>query len=200
MSDPRSPDGPLTDGQAFRAYLQSALAVLTPLTALGYFQERLPGAPDEALAEIVNVFTAWAQPQRERFLAALPEDKRGLFAIFGHRAATLSIRQLRPEWLRLGLVGFVMAHAMMHDAAQIGRQGGAGPDAAPDAALAVFYHCARMLEIEPVDLFDEAAGYAPAELALRMRAFGRREDVVLKQFGWRKIQTPDGVRFKFEWG
>jgi hypothetical protein len=192
MSDPRSPDGPSADGQAFRAYLQGALAVLAPLTALSYFQERLPGATDEALAEIVNVFTAWARPQRERFLTALPEGKRGLFAIFGHRAATLSIRQLKPEWLRLGLVGFAMAH----DTGQIGRQGGAGSD----AALAVFYHCATTLAVEPAGLFDEAAGYAPGELALRMRAFGRREDVALKQFGWRKIHTPDGVRFKFEWG
>jgi hypothetical protein len=166
------------------------------LTALGYFQERLPGATDEALAEIVNVFTAWPRPQRERFLAALPEDKRGLFAIFGHRAATLSVRQLKPEWLRLGLVGFTMAHATTHDTDPIGRRGGAGPD----AALAVFYHCAQMLESKPASLLDEAAGYAPAELASRMRAFGRREEVVLKQFGWRKIQTPDGVRFKFEWG
>jgi hypothetical protein len=33
-----------------------------------------------------------------------------------------------------------------------------------------------------------------------MKAFGRREGVMLKQFGWREIRTPDGVRFKFEWG
>lgn len=192
MTDQHSTGGVSANGQAFRAYLQSTLAVLAPLTALGYYQETLPSLTDDALAEIVNVFTAWTQPDRERFLAALPENKRGLFAIFGHRAATLSVRRLQPEWLRLGLVGFAIAN----HADQSGRQSGTGPD----AALAVFYHCAKMLEVKPAELFDEAAGYASAELAWRMRDFGRRESVVLKQFGWREIRTPDGVRFKFEWG
>jgi hypothetical protein len=190
MADPNLPDSLPANGQAFRAYLQSALAVLTPLTALAYYQEPLPSATDDVLAEIVNVFTAWAQPQRERFLAALPEDKRGLFAIFGHRAATLAVRQLKPDLLRLGLVGCVIARADDPP----GNQG-----TGLSAALAVFYRCARMLEIEPDPLFEEAAGYASDDVGSQLRAFGRRPDVRLKQFGWREIRTPDGVRFKFEW-
>jgi hypothetical protein len=135
--------------------------------------------------------TAWPQPQRDRFLAALPDDKRSLFAIFGLRAATLSIRQLNPEWLRLGLMGYAIAH--------VGDQSGHNPGGGLDTALAVFYHCARMLENETEKLFDEAAGYASNEMAERIRAFGHREDVTLKKFGWREIRTPEGIRFKFEW-
>jgi hypothetical protein len=183
MSDPT----PTANGQAYRAYLEVALAVLDRLTAIDYYPSPLPSPADEALAEIVSAFTAWPPSVRERFLAALPSDKRGLFGIFGHRAATLAVRQSDPDRLRLGLVGSAVAN---YDPP---------PDRNVEVALAVFYHCARKLEMDPAELFDEAAEFTSDETATRMRAFGRRAGLTLKQFGWREIKTPDGVRYKFEW-
>jgi hypothetical protein len=175
------------NGQAFRAALESAQAILAPLATLDYYQQPLPSATDEALAGIANVFTAWSSTQRRRFLDGLPESKRSLFAIFGHRAATLAVRRVETEWLRLGLIGYAIAG---HTGSDSGKS---------DKALAVFYHCAHKLDIDPEKLFDEAAEYATDSVALRMRAFGRRRDVTLNQFGWREIRTREGIRYKFEW-
>ena len=175
------------NGQAYRAYLESTLAVLERLTVIDYYPSPLPSPPDEALAGIVSVFTAWPLPVREQFLAALPVGKRGLFGIFGHRAATLAVRAGDAEKLRLGLVGCAIANLEIP------------PNRKVDAALAVFYHCARKLELEPQVVFDEAAQFATDEMAARLRAFGRRTDVTLKQFGWREIRLPEGVVFRFEW-
>lgn len=183
----QSPANQSANGQAYRAYLESTLAVLDRLTVIDYYPSPLPSPPDEALAEIVGAFTAWPLPVREQFLAALPAEKLGLFGIFGHRAATLAVRSGEPEKLRLGLVGYAMANVEIPHHRQV------------DAALAVYYHCARKLELEPQVVFDEAALFASDEMASRLRAFGRRDDVTLKQFGWREIRQPEGVVFRFEW-
>lgn len=75
------------NGQAYRAYLENALSVLRELTALEYYPAPMPAPADEVLAKVVSAFTGWPLPAREQFLAGLPADKRGLFGIFGHRAA-----------------------------------------------------------------------------------------------------------------
>lgn len=190
MNDELSALSP-SNSQALQAYLQSALATLGPLTPLTYYQEPLPSAADEVLMEIVNVFTAWSKADRDTFQDAIPEGKRSIFAIFGHRLATLSVRQLKPEWLRLGLIGNAIAN---HDM-RYGLNTGHGLD----VALAVFYHCAKTLELEPERLFDEAAAFASDDTASHFRHFGRREGLTLKQFGWREIRKPEGVSYKFEW-
>lgn len=186
MSDIQPPSPP-ANGQAYRAYLENTLIVLDRLSVPDYYASPLSSPADEALAEIVSVFTAWPLPVRERFLESLPNDKRGLFAIFGHRAATLAARHGEPDRLRLGLIGNAIANYRIP------------PNRNVEAALAVFYHCARKLELAPQSLFDDAAQFAGDDMAARMRAFGRRADVTLKQFGWREIRTPEGVRYKFEW-
>ena len=175
------------NGHAFQAYLEGARAVLNGVTAIDYHQSPLPAPLDELLAAIIGAFTALAAPERERFMAALSDGQRALFALFGHRAATLAVRRADPEQLRLGLVGNVIANYAIPDKRHV------------DVALAVYYHCARKLELNPQAVFDEAAQFATAEMAARLRAFGRRTDVTLRQFGWREIRSEEGVRYKFEW-
>jgi len=178
---------PTANGHAYRAYLESAQALLAGLTAIDYYPSPLPSPADEALAEVVSAYTGWPIQVRERFIESLPPEKAGLFAIFGHRAATLAVREIDPDRLRLGLIGNAIANYPIPAGRNV------------DAALAIFHHCARKLEIEPAVLFDEAAQFAADDMAEKLRAFGRRQDVSLKQFGWREIRTPDGVRYKFEW-
>lgn len=175
------------NGQAYRAYLERALEVLDSLAVDSYYSSPMPDAADDALAEIVSAFTAWPLPVREQFLAQLPSNKRNLFGIFGHRAATLAVRRQDRELLRLGLVGNLIANSPIP------------PNRNVEASLAVFHHCARKLEIEPDNLFEESSQFADEEMASRLLAFGQKPDVSLKQYGWREIRTPDGVRYKFEW-
>ena len=175
------------NGRAFQAYLESARATLDGVTAIDYHQSPLPGSLDERLAAIVGAFSGLAALERERFMGALSDGQRALFALFGHRAATLAARRADPEQLRLGLVGSVIANYAIPDKRNV------------DVALAVYHHCARKLELSPTELFDEAAQFATDEMAARLRAFGRRTDVTLRQFGWREIRGEEGVRYKFEW-
>lgn len=178
---------PAANGQAYRAYLESALSLLDVLTAVDYYASSIPSSTDQALGEIVNAFTAWTSKVRGEFIDSLPAEKRGLFGVFGHRAATIAVRKGDPEWLRLGLIGNVIANTPVP------------PNRNLEAALVVYYHCARKLEIDPQALFDDAAQYASGDLVERLEVFGRRSDLSLKSYGWREIKTPDGIRFKFEW-
>jgi len=186
-AQPIPPPNPAANGLAYRAYLERTLELLDGLTVNAYYSSTLPSAADDALAEIVSAFTAWPVPVREQFLAQLPSNKRSLFGIFGHRAATLAIHRQDRELLRLGLIGNLIANSPIP------------PNRNVEAALVVFYHCARKLEIEPSELFEESSQFADDGMALRMLAFGRKQGVTLKQYGWREIKTPDGVRYKFEW-
>ena len=182
-----SANTPSANGRAFQAYLEGARAVLDGVTAIDYHQSPLPALLDERMAAIAGAFTALAAPDRERFMAALSDGQRALFGLFGHRAATLAVRRGDAEQLRLGLVGSVIANYTIPDKRNV------------DVALAVYHHCARKLELNPPEVFDEAAHFATDEMAARLRAFGRRTDVTLRQFGWREIRGEEGLRYKFEW-
>lgn len=181
------PNAGAVNGQAYRAYLEGALAIVDRTTAAEYYALPLPWAIDDALAEIAGAFTAWSAPVREQFQEALGARGRGLFGIFGHRAATMAVRRNDPELLRLGLIGSAIANYTIAPARKV------------DAALAVFYYCARKLDLEPKELFQDVARFAADEMARELVSFGNRENVSLKQFGWREIRTPDGIRFQFEW-
>lgn len=178
---------PPANGMAYRAYLEAATVVLDRLSIETYYSSPLPAPADEALAEIVSAFTAWPPPARESFVTHLIPSKRGLFGIFGHRAATLAVRNNEPERLLLGLVGNVIANSPIP------------PKRNVDAALAVFYHCSRKLGLEPQVMFDEAVRFATDDMAAVLSEFGHRDDVTLKQYGWREIKTAKGVLYKFEW-
>lgn len=175
------------NGQAYRAYLEGALAITSRTTAVAYYAMPLPSPVDDALAEIASAFSAWSPHLREQFQEALDTRRRGLFGIFGHRAATLAVRRNDPDLLRLGLIGSAIANYEI------------SPNRKVDTALAIFHHCARKLELEPRELFEDVARLAADEIARYLRTFGRREDVALKQYGWREIRTTDGIRFQFEW-
>ena len=165
------------NGQAFQAYLESARAALAGLSTVGYYQQPLPAPIDGRLGEIVSAFSGLPWLQRERFMDALEPRERSLFGVFGHRAATLSVRNADKEQLRLGLIAAAIANFVIPEKRDV------------DVGLAVFYHCAQKLAADPQEFFDEAAEYAAGAMADRMRAFGERTDVTLKQYGWREIRT-----------
>ncbi len=178
----------MQNGTEFTAFVEDVVRFLEGKKSVAYYQEPLPSPTDEEMAGIVGRFVAATPEQREQFLRSLTNRQRALFGIYGHRAATLAVRQkLGRQALLYALVGAAIANYQIPQKRRV------------ELALAVYHHCARVLGFHPAELFAAAAEYASPEMAEMMRSFGKRGDVTLSKFGWRELKTPDGVRFKFEW-
>jgi hypothetical protein len=180
-------DSMLGNGNVFRAFVEEAVAVLQDVGAIDYYQRPLPDELDDKLAELVAQFMVATSDQRALFAEAFTEKKRAVFGIYGHRAATMSVRLEAPDRLLCGLVGAAIANYTIPNNRNLA------------VSLAVYHHCARKLGMNPVDLFEDAAQFASDEFALILLQFGRQPDVTLRKYGWREIKTPDGVVYKFDW-
>ena len=100
----------------------------------------------------------------------------------------MSLRKRSRARLLQGLIGAVISNFVIPEKRRV------------EVGLAVYHHCARQLQVNTVDLFEEAATLASPAYAVTLREFGRRSDVILSKYGWEERQTPDGVTFKFNWG
>lgn len=177
----------MQNGNAFRTFTDEARRYLSGLKVAIYYAEPLPSTTDERLRVIVERFMRGTAVEQAQFQLSLAQAQRSLFGIFGHRAATIAVRQNNQDWLFAGLVGAVIANYIIPPRRNV------------DVSLAVYHHCAQKIEIAPADLFTRAAQYAQPELAQKLHTFGHRADVHLKQYGWQEQKTPDGVRYKFSW-
>jgi hypothetical protein len=178
----------MKNGNAFLAFIEESAAFLSGLKSIDFYQEPLPSQTDETLDRMVHRFQMASPRQREQFQAALTQGQRSLFGVYGHRAATLAVRETAPDRLTRGLVGVVIANYVIPEKRQV------------EVGLAIFHHCARKLEMNVIDLFEDVAQYANEGFASRLLAFGRRPDVTLKKYGWRELNTPEGVKYTFSWG
>jgi hypothetical protein len=176
------------NGDVFNAFTEESARILGDKKVVEYFQEPLPSSMDEEIARMIDRFMGATSQQQEWFQVTLSQVQRSLFGIYGHRAATLSLREQSRERLLNGLVGATIANYVIPDKRRV------------EVSLAVYHHCARKLGANTVDLFEQAADYATPGFAQQLLAFGRRSDVTLARFGWKELQTPEGVRFKFDWG
>ncbi len=177
----------MKNGTEFRTFVEETAVFLTETAVLDYFRQPLPAPIDERMGQIVDRFMVASPEQRDLFLDALGKSQRSLFGIFGHREATMGMREESRERLLRGLIGAALAHQAL-DRGSLA------------AAWAVPHHIARKMGVNTVDLFDEAATYMTGEIGERLREYGRRSDVGLRQFGWREIKTPDGVKYKISPG
>ncbi len=178
----------MNNGTEIQAFIEQTANFLAGMRVTDYYAEPLPSPNDWRLANVVGRFMALTAGQRETFQAALTRPQRSLFGIYGHRAATLAMREKSHERLLSGLVAAVIVNYAVPARRSV------------EVALAVYYHVACKLGINTVDLFDEAAGYGGAAAAALFEEYGRRPGVTLKKFGWREIKTPDGVKYKFSTG
>jgi hypothetical protein len=177
----------MKNGDAFNAFLQETQQFLAGLQVITYYSSDLPSVVDDRFSVIVNRFMEADAEKRERFSASLNDSERSLFGIFGHRGATLAARQKSETQLLQGLVGTVIANYKIPEKRRV------------EVALAVYYHVARKLDLNPIELFENAAVYANEEFASKLLSFSRKPGVTLNSYGWREITTPDGVKYKFEW-
>ena len=177
----------MNNGNAFRTFIDETVHYLSGLKVVVYYAEPIPSTTDERMRIIVERFTRGTAVEQEQFQQMLAQEHRSHFGIYGHRAATLAVRQNSRDWLLSGLIGAVIANYIIP------------PKRNLDVSLAVYHHCAQKIGVSPAELFAGAAGYAQPVLAEKLSSFGRRADVNLKQFGWQEQKTPDGVRYKFSW-
>jgi hypothetical protein len=177
----------MKNGTEFKVFVEKTAVFLAETAVLDYFRQPLPSPLDERMAEVVSRYMAASPEQRQLLLTALSKQQRSLFAVFGHREATLGIRTESRERLLRGLVGTAITHQML-DRGSL------------EASLVVHHHIARKMGVNTVDLFDEAAGFVSGPIVDYLRVYGRRSDVGLRNFGWREIKTPDGVKYKISPG
>jgi hypothetical protein len=177
----------MKNGDAFTAFVQETQQALQELRVVDYYQEALPSATDEQMAAVVSCFMQAEPTQRSRLLDSLSAQARSLFAIYGHRTATLAARHKSREQLLHGMVGVVMANYIIPEKRRV------------EVALAVFHHVARKIDVNVIEFFEDTAVYATPAFAQTLLAFGRKSDVTLKKYGWRELNTEDGVKYKIEW-
>ncbi|MBK8931513.1 MAG: hypothetical protein IPM76_04195 [Chloroflexi bacterium] len=175
----------MENGNSFRVFTADSAAYLADRTVADYYAEPLPAVTDEKLDEMVIRFMAATPAEREFFQAALSPAQRSLFGIYGHRVATTAVRTTDPDQLLRGLVGAAIANFTIPNRRNV------------EVALAVYYHCARKLGVNTVDLFEMAAEFAGGAIVGELLAYGRRSDITLQKFGWREVKSPDGIRYKF---
>jgi len=164
---------------------QTAVSHKTPI--IEYHRQPMPSPMDEELRAIVTAFQQLSADERDAFISALPHPTRKLFGIYGHRAATIAVRQDEPDWLRSGLIGTVIANDGMDDGRKI------------ITALVVPQHCAIKLKMDLAELFEETAVYAHPPLSDQILN-ASRTPLSLRTFGWQELKTADGIRYKFGMG
>jgi hypothetical protein len=166
------------DGVKFRALSDRATVVLESLDLEHYYGG--PCVADKAIGSLGRAFAAATPEQRADFSAALTPHARRVLGRFMLRAPMLALRQRDKSVLHDGLLVGVLLEQRVRDWRD------------DLVAFAPYYYAARELGQSPADLFDDAAAFAMSELATIMKTFGRRQDVTLGAFGWRRIETSEG--------
>lgn len=175
------------NGNETRALIEACEALLADTSVLSYYRERLPSATDAQLDALLGRGLALTDRERDKWMAGLPPEVRSLYGIFSHRAATLAARTTDPAGVRNGLMASVVANYVIPEKRNV------------TPMLALLHHVAVECGADPGPMFREAAAIASEEMAVHLLEFAGREDLILSRYGWRKIGTPDGVQFKFDW-
>ena len=141
-------------------------------------------AADDAIAAIGRMCADASPDQRRAFSEGLSWHARRVLGRFALRAPMLALQLRDQSRLREGL----LLHGVLEQKMGDWRDDMVG--------FALYHYAARQLGLDPIELFDEAARYAIPELAALMNKFGRRSDITLNAFGWRRVETPDGPTFE----
>jgi hypothetical protein len=166
------------DDETFRALTDRATVVLESLDVEHYYGG--PCVADEAIGSVGRAMARGTPEQRADFSTALTPHARRVLGRFMLRAPMLALRQRDGSVLHDGLLVRVLVEQRVRDWRD------------DLVAFAPYHYAAQELGQSPVDLFDDAALCAVPELATVMQTFGRRQDVTLGAFGWRRIETPEG--------
>lgn len=175
------------NGDAFQAFVDGVGNFLQTISVLDYYQSPIPSEVDQWFDQTVGSFQSLTPDQRSFLQVNLAQSQRALFGIYGHRNATRAVRKESEEFLFAGLTGLVIANYEILENRRI------------EVSLAIFHHCARVLSVDPAALFQQGAKYALPVLADLLIQFGRRTDINLKKYGWKAMNSQDGIVFRFSW-
>lgn len=162
----------------FRAESDRALVLLESLDLDQYYGEL--SLLDEAIASFGISCTGATPEQRAAFSDSLTRKGRKALGRYVLRAPMLALRGRDGSMLRTGLLIYALLEQRVHDWRD------------DLIAFAPYFCVAQELGLAPLALFDDAASYAVPSLGTVMQSFGRRRDITLEAFGWRRIETPDG--------
>ena len=176
----------MKNGSEFKAFVEQTIAQLKDIKVIEYYAQDIPTELDEKMTQMVRRFLGETAVHQTEFQAALPKSARSLFGIYGHRAATMAARNNDVEMVKIGLVAAAIANYEIPQKRRV------------EVGLAVFYHVARQLEQNPVDLFEEVAQLANEDMADILLKFGKTGPVNIRNYGWNELKTDDGVKYK--WG
>ena len=166
------------DDDRFRALTDRATVVLESVDLLQYYGE--PCLTDQAIGSLGRALAGATTEQRASFSNVLTSHARRVMGRFVLRAPMLTLRERDASVLLDGLLVHVVLEQRVRDWRD------------DLVAFAPYYYAAQQIGRSPDALFDEAATFAVPELATIMQTFGRRRDVTLGAFGWRRVETPEG--------
>jgi hypothetical protein len=150
----------------------------------GYLNTPIPSAFDRKLAEIVAWIFDEDSPQKQGLARLLGAQNRNLMHAFCERMSSLGVRSRSSGDVRCALVALML---------------GWTSDDYRDSlvVLALPYHAAFTVGMDPAALFDELASFAPPGVAAHLRAFPRRgaQASSLKAMGWSEGSDAEGFRY-----
>lgn len=107
-------------------------------------------------------------------------------ARYGRRLVTRALRTNSAELLHDALLSMAIADVVWEGDARDSM-----------VSLARHHYVAQQLGLDPAEVFSTAVSGLPDENVRNLyRTFGARNDVTLKSFGWKVIQTDDGPDFE----
>jgi hypothetical protein len=146
----------------------------------GYYRSRIPCAHDSEIARVIRAFSAATPREQAVFRAGIDQHRADLLHVWSERLAALAVRLDSGRPLVLGLVGLSVA------------QGG---DAEALLVAPLHRRSAEKLGLDPVRLFDEAAGLTDLAGA-RWLGDLRDSDEQPEDAGY--VEDDDGEGFRYE--
>ena len=136
------------NGSEFAAFVEHTAVTYKAYKVLDYFSQDIPSELDNEIVETMRRFLSETPEHQQQFQEGMPKEARSLFGIFGHRAATIAARNEDLEMLKLGLVATAVSNYEIPEKRRV------------EVGLSIFYHVARKLEQNPIDLFEDVAQIA----------------------------------------
>jgi hypothetical protein len=145
-----------------------------------YYRSRIPCPEDSAIARAINAFADGTPREQAAFRAGIDRSRAGLLQVWSERVAALAVRLDSPRPLVLGLVGLSLAL-----------------DDEGEALLIAPLHrrSAEKLGVDPIRIFDEAAGRTDLAGATWLAEMRDSEDQP-EDAGY--VEDDDGEGFRYE--
>ena len=171
-----------------RDVVARALDSVTPDTATGYFDQRIPCELDEVVSHLMKGLIGSDLGEREQMLDEWFDHwQLGSLRTFCVRVCSLAVREGSVDLLGTALTATALEGFRLDP-----RDGGY-------QSLGVAHHTARVLAANPEELFSAAATFANPVMEQHLRTFLVRPDLdrILALMGYADGADEDGFRYEY---